>query len=470
MFDTVSGRLHLAPYSFEDWVDFTVEHQATTLHEAATLASKIAIEELTICGRWLLETMSSVVGDAVGYMFAALQSLKRLHIYEFPPHVPDTVAAGLPYLTALTELISENPNCPLTHRNVNTVLSACRFMPTLRKVQLPYYLQDSKGATEVCEILGALQHIACLNMHGCFRGVMGSRSLGGDLGSGVLQGEEFFELPQVVASCLGKLSNLRSLELTECFEGQDLEGVMQAIGSMQQLTQLSLARVECCTKRMTMHFAGIFAFTLVRRSACIGIKPMLQQLPGLLHLDLSGLLMPSEDHCTATAIACMTDLTVLCLSAVEVDPGFWHTLTSNMSLSKLVSLDLSKVESIDASSMSRFADAMACMHKMEDLHLTGTHVGTAAAAVFKAIRGMPRLQKLGMGQCNISCGAPGGGPAIADELACLSTLSNLQTLIVAFNDLGTAPQEQPPSYCVSVVLECTPDLQLVQGEFQALQV
>ena len=467
MFDRISGSLHLAQYSKEEWLEFTVQHRASTFTAAATLAPTIAVQDLKIYGSWLLETMSSVVGAAVGQLFPALQSLKSLHIYEFPAHVPHTLETALSSLTALTELILENPHCPLTHRNVNAVVSACSAMPALRNVELPYYLQESKGAAEVCDIVGTLQQIESLNMHGCFRNV---ESLGSYLGSRVEQDQAFLELPQVVASCLGKLSNLRNLQLTESFEGQDLEDVMLAIGGMQQLTRLSLAGTECCTKRLTAIFAGFHAFSIFRRSACGGLKPMLQQLAGLQDLDLSGQVLPSDILETATAIASMTKLTALCLSAVEALPEFWTTLAPKLTLNRLVRLDLSKVESIDATSMSRLAESMACMQHMEDLHLTGSHVGTAAAAVFKSLRSMPLLQRLGMGHCSISSRVQIGGTAFSDELSALSTLTNLQTLIVAFNDLGAAPRSPASIICCFGFLLDPRPAKLVQEGFHMMQV
>lgn len=300
------------------------------------------------------------------------------------------------------------------------------------QVQLPYYLRGSAGATEVCEIVSNLQQIESLSMHGCFRNM--SLDI---LSAAESQSQAFFDAPQAVAQCLGKLSNLKQLELSQCFEGQDLEDVMLAIGGMKQLTFLSLANVESCTKRTTMHFAGIFAFTVIRRAPCGGIVPMLEQLSGLMDLNLAGAFLPSDHLQTASAIANMTCLTALCLSSLEVEPEFWHAFaTRSTTLTRLESLDVSKVDSIESATMIKLAYSMASMQNLTDIHMTGTEVGDAAAAVFHALRCIGGLRLLAMGQCNI-CHDQKGWLAATQELSALSALTSLHTLVLAYNDFGT---------------------------------
>lgn len=445
MFDTGSRSLHLAQFSSSEWLDFTVENRASTFTAAATLAPNLGnIQELKLYGPWLLETMSSVVGTAVGHLFHALgsASLKRLHLYKFPQHVsPDTLVKSTSHLTALTELVIENPNCTLTHRHVNALLGACSCLEHLRCLELPYYLQSSEGATEFCDVVSTFKQIECLKMHGCFRNVS---ALENGLSDGENHRRAYFEAPLAVARCLCKLTNLKCLELDDCFEGQELEEVMSAIRGLQYLTSLSLEGIECCTKRTTMQFAGIFAFTVTRRVACGGILPMLQRLTGLQHLNLSGLFLPCDHQPTAAAVSSMTGLSALCLSAVEVEAEFWHALSPKCTaLTNLVRLDLSRVEKIDAAIMTSLAHSMACMRQLQDLHLTGTNIGAAAAAVFRSLRGMPALRKLGLGQCNITHAQ--NGPGLVEEMAPLSSLSSLKILILAYNDLGTVSTQGSPA-------------------------
>jgi hypothetical protein len=277
-------------------------------------------------------------------------------------------------------------------------------------------------------------------MHGCFRNVDSIENTLSFAGQGLfgrIQSAAFFQAPQAVAQCLSKLTNLKSLDLGECFEGQELEEVMLSIGGMTNLTRLSLVGIECCTQRMTMNFGGIFAFTVVRRAPCGGTNPMLQQLRSLRSLDLSGLFLPTDNQQTAAAISTMIGLTNLCLSAVEVEAEFWNAFAfQSTQLTKLAIFDISRVDSIDAAIMNSIAASMACMRQMEELHLTGTHVGTAAAAVFKSLRSMPMLRKLGMGQCQISCEQNGWAAAV-EEMSVLGTLPAMETLILGYNNFGT---------------------------------
>jgi Leucine-rich repeat (LRR) protein len=240
-----------------------------------------------------------------------------------------------------------------------------------------------------------------------------------------------------LAQCLGKLKKLKRLDLSDCFEGQELEEVMLAIGDMRTLTCLSFEGIECCTQRMSMTFGGFLAFTVIRRTPCRGTDPMLQQLSSLKSLDLTGLLLPTNKQQIAASIASMTGLTNLCLCAAEVGAEVWKAFAPMCTqLTQLATFDISRVDSIDADIMNSFAESMVHMRQMEALHLTGTHVGTAAAAVFKSFRSMPLLRKLGMARCHISCAQRDWTAAVA-EMSALGTLSALEDLVLSYNDLGT---------------------------------
>lgn len=145
MFDNTSCSIHLAQYSYSQWLDFTVQNRASVLTAAATLTSTIAIQELKVYGSWLAETISDHVDGAVNRLFRALPYLTRLHLYEFPAHSPPTLAQSISHLTALTELIIESPSCPLTHRHVNAVLGACTSLDQLRKVPVTTLLFRTLG-------------------------------------------------------------------------------------------------------------------------------------------------------------------------------------------------------------------------------------------------------------------------------------------------------------------------------------
>lgn len=431
MFNQPSGYLGMPPHYEQQPCAFTRDHKASVFTAAASLGATRNPKGLVIDG-WWLQPADPVVFDALGTLLSSLPGLTDLQLVAVHPDAAAPLSGLIPQLTALSKLGIFNEGCICTD-GLTDMLRACSSLPELRIVCLPGFIEHSDGAEGFCDALGTLTQIETLDLRGCFRNVEEMRNF--PLAA-PLQ-ESYSRVPDALAGALERLPHLKTLGLADTLEGQEADCVFQAVSKLQ-LTGLSLSCMDFCAQRSVVDvFAGIIGRLVIHRNPCLSTAPMLHQLGNLQALDMCGFHIQA-DVCAeaATSIACMTSLTELNLSELEVSAGFWHTFaTRATALTSMIKLSCKAVDSITPKIACELSRAFECMTGLHELELNSSNIGSGAAEVAGSLSHLSALSTLGLGRCNIDY-RNDGLIAVKELLGMLFHFSGLEILMLCHNNFG----------------------------------
>ena len=431
MFNQPSGYLGMPPHYEQQPCAFTHEHKASILNAAASLGATRAPRGLVIDG-WWLQPSNELVHNALDTLLTSLPGLSDLHLVSVQRDSAAQLARLIPQLTALSKLVIFNEGCECTDV-LNDMLRACSVVPELRILCLPCFIEHSEGADAFCAALGTLTQIEALDLRGCFRNVEEMRSypLAAQLHA------SYAQAPECLAGALTQLSGLKTLGLADTFEGQEIDAVFEAMSKLQ-LTGLSLACMDFCAQRSVVDvFAGIIGRLVIHRHPCLTSTPMLRKLSSLQALDMCGFHIQA-DACeeAAASIACMTSLTELNLSELEVSAGFWHTFAARATaLTSMVKLSCKAVDSITPKIARQLSGVFEHMHGLHELELNSSDIGAAAADVAGSLSSLSALSTLGLGRCSIDYRRD-GLIAVKELLGMLFHFSHLEILMLCHNNFG----------------------------------
>ena len=431
MFNQPSGYLGMPPHYEQQPCAFTKEHKSSILTAAASLAAARRPKALVIDG-WWLQPSDTLIHNALDTLLTSVPWLEDLHLVGVHSDSAGHLARLIPQLTALSKLVIFNEGCKSTEA-LNGMLRACNMLPELRIVCLPGFIEQSDGAEDFCAALGTLTQIEALDLRGCFRNVEEMRSypLAAQLHA------SYSRVPDLLAGALSQLTHLKALGLADSFEGQEVDPVFQAVSKLQ-LTGLSLACLDFCAQRSVVDvFAGIIGRLVIHRNPCLASAPMLSALSSLQALDMCGFHIQA-DACEQAAgcIACMTVLTELNLSEVEVSAGFWHTFASRgTALTSMVKLSCKAVDSITPSIARQLSGVFKCMPGLHELELNSSDIGATAAEVAGSLSSLSALSTLGLGRCSIDHRRD-GLIAVKELFGMLYHFSRLEILMLCHNNFG----------------------------------